>query len=191
MSVADEGFTRLTRDQIQQQLEDIGKGLSEADAARVRTLIFLLQQEQQGVTLPEKMSDREYINCLGALMRAGGQQLTQIAWHEVFGASRKKVDDIPFVEQKHLPPIWQDRVLKCTNLKSLYRMFPRLKKPGVPSGFPKGRGKAAQADWCVEQAYKIALDEVQKNAAALKVLEDEKQARKEGMDAAPGTPPEA
>jgi hypothetical protein len=51
-----------------------------------------------------------------------------------------------------------DRSKLPVNLKQLYKMFPEIKRSGVPQGYPRGKGLAVVKKWCQDKATQMIID---------------------------------
>src|SRR5580765_7960632 len=80
---------------VEAELEKVARGLSEADAARVRTLIYLASRQQAQVITISPMTDREYIEALKPIMMGAGRNLCQLAFNEAFKHTKDTIDTMP------------------------------------------------------------------------------------------------
>ena len=128
-----------------------------------RALKMVMAQEAGTATLPEPLSDAEVIERGARLIRAMGPTAAQLAYRKAFPQSQRPINHAaPKIAEGDIAPI--DKSALPINLRSLYRMFPEIKKAGVPKGFPINRGLAVQKEWCQKMAMKMILDREQQKA---------------------------
>lgn len=154
-----------TMDDVMADIEAISEDSEHRD--QFKALKMLASAKSSSVTLPPPMEEHEMIERFARLMKPAGFHVVQIAYKRAF-PNRKPIEEVePKLNAIHLPD--EDRLMiqKCTNLKALYRMFPEIKKPGLPTGYPKGRGKVLQQQYCRDQATKILLDRQQARMKAV------------------------
>ena len=152
---------RMTFDELIVEMEDVARNGDGAD--KFRALKTLMAQESGSVTLPEPMSDADIIDRLSRLIRAAGPTASQLAYRKAFPAGKRPINHAaPKITERDVAPI--DKASLPINLRSLYRMFPEIKKPGVPKGFPINSGLAVQKEWCQKMALRMILDQEQKKA---------------------------
>jgi len=146
---------RRSIEEITADIEAISQDSEHRD--QFKALRMLAAEKSSSVVLPEPMDDNEVIERIARLIKPAGAILAQIAFKRAF-PYRPEVDKVvPKVGENHLTE--EDRliVLKCRSVKNLYRMFPELKKPGLPQGFPRGEDLEAKQAWCREAATKILV----------------------------------
>jgi hypothetical protein len=150
---------RRTVDEIAAELERIAFEGGE-DAARLRAL-KLLRDDRGGATgfvLDPPLSEAEIIDRLARLLKPAGPALVQVAWQRAFPRHKQSVDHVPTLTTNQLPQHIRDEAAKILSLRHLYRTYPALKRPGMPSTYPQRRSAAVQRAWCVRQAEKYLLD---------------------------------
>jgi hypothetical protein len=138
---------------VEKELEDIARGLSEADAARVRTLIYLASRQEASVTLPQPMSQKEMIERILPLLRALGRPGAQMAYRKAWPNSTTRITDVPKIEVNDLD-IGPD-VKFPISLKQLYKMAPETKRPGYPRGYPARGALDEKKEWCHSEYLKV------------------------------------
>jgi len=130
-----------------------------------KALKMLASTKSSAVVLQPPLEDGEIVDRLVRVMKPAGPNLCQMAYRRAFRLNRDSIADMPHVGFEHLPVESQDIIAKVRSLKSLYRQFPEIKRPGVPAGFPTGKGMHVQSEWCKQQAAKILLDREKKKMA--------------------------
>ena len=146
-----------TMDDVMAEIESIAFSV-EGGADKMRALKILKDQQEASVFLPEPLGNVEKMQRLARLMRAAGSEFTREAWKYAFPTIRVYIDEIMKIDEVDLEREDHDLVARVHGLRSLYRLFPELKRSGYPSGFPAGRGKAVQKLWCQQQAIKALRD---------------------------------
>ena len=162
----------LSLDEAIGLISDIARHGEGADRLRALREIRVMAQETGSVTLPDPMSDAEVIERLARLIKAAGPTVAQLAYKQAFPHSRKTVQEaVPRLLESDLVI---DRSKLPVNLKQLYRMFPEIKRSGVPQGYPRGKGLAVVKKWCQDKATQMIIDREQGRIA--------EQAKPEGTD---------
>ena len=154
--MTEEPKKRLSLEEIRAALDDIARDASNRD--RFKALKMLAEGETSSVTLPEPMGDGEIIERLQRVMKPAAKELVQIAYRRAFPRN-DPVDIVsPTLNISTMTEEQQAIVKKCINLKALYRNFPEIKRHGVPTGYPSGRGIEIQQAWCRTKAAKMLID---------------------------------
>lgn len=146
-------------DEIMSDIELISQDAEHRD--QFKALRMLASEKAASVTLPPPMEEHEMIERFARLMKPAGYHVVQIAYKRAFPA-RKPIEEVePRMTEIHLPD--EDRLIiqRCYSLKALYRLFPEIKKPGIPAGYPRGKGEELRRQWCKDQATKILIDRQQ------------------------------
>lgn len=153
----------ITFDEAREIISDIARGGDGPD--KFRALKMVMGLEGSGVGLPEPLTDNDALERLARLIRAVGPTGAQIAYRRAFPASKRSIDaSAPKISEADMPPI--DRTKLPKNLRELYRMFPEIKKPGIPPGFPLRSGLETQKKWCNDAAVRILMDREQARVAS-------------------------
>lgn len=155
----------LTLDEITAIITDIARD-PESGPDRFRALKMLASTSTAAAILPEPMQPGEIVERLARLMKASGRDHTQAAYHRAFPHVSSAAYSAPKYALDDFPPEIVARVQKVRSLKSLYRNYPEVKRPGFPPGYPVRRGPAVVADWCRKIAAKCELDRMQEAANA-------------------------
>ena len=151
---------RMPLDEIERLITDIARD-PESGADRFRALKFAAAMQSSTAALPEPLDDNEVLDRLARLIRAAGPTAAQLAYRRAFPASKRPINhaapqvrerDMPFIPKAELPG----------TLRALYKMFPEIKGPGCPKGFPMGKGLAVKKAWCQREAMKLLVDREQK-----------------------------
>lgn len=130
-----------------------------------RALKMVMGLEGSGTGLPDPLTDHDVLDRLARLIRAVGPTGSQIAYRRAFPNTKRTIDaSAPKITEADAAPIDKTKLPK--NLRELYRMFPEIKKPGIPVGFPIRSGLEAQKKWCNDAAVRMILDREQAKIAA-------------------------
>lgn len=149
---------RMSFDEILAEIEDVAQNGDGAD--KFRALKILMAQESSSVTLPPPMSDAEVIDRLARLIRAAGPTASQLAYRRAYPAAKRPINhSAPKIQETDVAPV--DKTTLPANLRALYRMFPEVKRGGIPKGYPVHQGMAVQKKWCQEAALKMIIDREQ------------------------------
>ena len=149
----------MSFDEIIVEMEDIAKNGEGAD--KFRALKTLMAQESGSATLPEPLTDDEIIERLSRMMKAAGPSASQISYRRAYPAAKRPINfAAPKITEADVPAI--DPLSLPRSLKELYRQFPEVKKPGIPTGYPVRGGMAVQKEWVQKQARRMLLDREQK-----------------------------
>lgn len=180
---------RMTLDEVMASVTEIAQD-ADAGADRFRALKMLASQNTAAAVLPDPMQNGELIDRLARLMKGAGVDICQLAYQRAFPQAVDSVASAPKLQMADLPPEIMAQVQKVRSIKSLYRYFPEIKRPGFPPGYPVGRGAALQLEWLRRYAGKILLDreqaKVDANAAAQAEWDEKmREVAKEGTDARP------
>jgi hypothetical protein len=166
---------RLSYEEILQGMEDIARDPDDKD--RFKALKALAASQGASMVLPDPLSEIERIERLERLMRGSGTHICHSAYTRAFPHSHFKVSDAEQLKVVDIPPETMKILEKVRGLKTLYRHFPEIKRPGFPRGYPVGRGIESQTQWARQTAIKILLDREQAkvNAAAIEAAEAHRQ----------------
>lgn len=149
----------MSFDEIIVEMEDIAKNGEGAD--KFRALKTLMAQEAGSAVLPEPLSDDEIIERLSRMIKAAGPSASQLAYRRAYPAAKRPIyHAAPKITEADVAPI--DPLSLPRSLKELYRHFPEVKKPGIPTGYPVHGGMAVQKEWVQKQARRMLLDREQK-----------------------------
>ena len=163
-----EKAAKISFEEAMELMSDIARNGEGAD--KFRALKLVMSQETSGSVLPDPLNDSEVIDRLARLMKATGPTASQMAYRRAFPHSSRPVTHAaPKVKASDIPPIDKDKLPK--NLRELYRMFPEIKKPGIPMGYPAGSGLAVKKEWCNKQAIKMLIDREQSRVDMIAVEE--------------------
>ena len=150
---------QMDLDEAVRILTDIARNGEGAERFRALREIRMMAQETETSVLPDPLTDQEVIERIGRLDRAAGTTLSQMAYRWAFPNAKRPI--------QHAAPkvltddIVIDRSTLPVNLKQLYRMFPEIKRPGVPQGYPMGKGLAVVKRWCQDKALQMLVDKEQ------------------------------
>jgi hypothetical protein len=150
---------KLTMEEIRSAIEAIASDDSNRD--QFKALKMLAGEETSSITLPPPMSESEAVERVSRLLRPLGPEGCKIAYKKAFPASKKTIEDSVKLYMDDLDEADQEKLKRVSNLKGLYRLFPELKKPGLPTGFPAGGGLEVKAEWCKKAAARILLERKQ------------------------------
>lgn len=163
MSVVDGKKGAVTFDEARALISEIARSGEGPD--KFRALKMVMGLEGSGVGLPEPLTDNDVLDRLARMIRAVGPTGAQLAYRRAFPASKRSIDSkAPKITLADMAPI--DPMKLPKNLRELYRMFPEIKKPGIPPGFPIRSGLEAQKKWCNEAAVRMLMDREQARVAA-------------------------
>jgi len=160
----------LTLDEVTTILSDIARNGEGAE--RFRALKMVAAQETGSITLPDPISDAEAIERLGRIIRAAGPTVAQLAYRKAFPAAKRPINHA--APRVTVADMIIDRATLPVNLKQLYRRFPEIKRPGVPQGYPMGKGLAVVKDWCQKKALQLLIDQEQGRVDAASIVGQEK-----------------
>lgn len=174
---------------VEYELEQIAKGLSEADAARVRTLIYLASRQQTGAVLPEPLNELEVTSRLVRLMRGAGSGVANRAFAKYFDRKAVRTAERA-IKDLRAEDLGIDMDKLPRTLKSFYRKYPEIKGSGFPTGYPVGKGPMAQAEWCRKAAVQIEIQRAQtrEKTALLDINGMEAGNAPQGLAQTPDTP---
>lgn len=168
----------LSLDEAVGLISDIARHGEGADRLRALKEIRVMAQETGSVTLPDPMSDAEVIERLARLIRAAGPTTAQLAYRKAFPHAKRPVN--------HAAPkvlegdIGIDRSKLPVNLRQLYKMFPEIKRSGIPQGYPRGKGLMVVKKWCQDKAIQMIIDKEQNRVDVAAATE--RQPEPEGTD---------
>jgi len=116
-------------------------------------LKMLAGMNSAAAALPEPLDDRDIQKRLARLMQSAGKVGTRLAYHKAFPLSGEPTKSVTLTEDDiNIEPSTLPRTLK-----TLYKRYPWLKRPGFPRGYPAGKGLAAQEDWVRTQAMQAEI----------------------------------
>jgi hypothetical protein len=168
----------LSLDEAIGLISEIARHGEGADRLRALKEIRLMAAETGSVTLPDPMSDQEVIERLARLMRAAGHTVSQLAYRKAYPHAKRPVNHAaPKVLETDVEI---DRSKLPVSLKQLYRMFPEIKRSGVPPGYPRGKGLLVVKKWCQEKAIQMIIDREQHRVDVAAVSEQQEE---KGTDA--------
>jgi hypothetical protein len=133
----------------------------DSGADRLRAIKALLGAQSAGTTVPEPKSDEEITTMAILMMRWWGRDATQAYWHQAFRKAKREIHEPVSLGENFMSMEQRERLLKIHGLKSLYRVEPRLKQHGFPVGYPVGKGKVVQREFCRRLFIKVCLDDEQ------------------------------
>lgn len=175
---APESTRPMTAEQIRVGIEDLAQNGEGADR---RWALKTLKAESGGdAELPPPLNDDEIITRMARMMRGCGKPLARRAYIRAFPRTESVEKTVALTSAEDLG-LNIDKLPRT--LKQLYRLYPEIKGPGFPKGYPVGKGPLAQQDWCRKTAIQIEVQKREaKTAASLIELED----RDVGTDSAAG-----
>jgi hypothetical protein len=166
---------RMSIDEVLATVTEIAQDPN-AGADRFRALKMLASATNTAVVLPEPLTAKEVTDRLSRMILAAGSNIAQVAYHRAFPTKRSwKITNKPELHIEDVPSEVLEEAEKVSSLKVLYRMFPEIKKPGTPKGYPAARGIAVQREWLKRAAIRLIVDRERAKAGALP--------EPEGMDA--------
>lgn len=134
----------------------------DAGADKFRAIKLLMSANSAGVTVPEPRTPQE-IEQMGILLfRWWGRDTCQKLWHLAFRKAKRGIHEPPSIGEQFLTPEQRALVLKVQDVKTLYRIIPEIKRGGRIPGFPVGKGREVQREFCRRLAIKIFIDREQK-----------------------------
>lgn len=151
---------QLSADDIQEMIAAMAQ---QGDGADKRWALKVLQSQQiSEAVLPPLLNDAEVIERLMRVMRPAGKETCQLAYRRCW--PHRGIDGIkerPAIREADITEEQQMMVERVVSLKTLYKHFPEIKRPGFPKGYPTGRGLEAQRDWCRRKAVQCLVDREQ------------------------------
>ena len=150
---------KRTMDEIMADIAEISADPDDRD--RFKALKMLASEQASSITLPSPLTDQDVTERLSRLMRPAGTDRCKIAYKMAFPKSQKTIEDSVKLYMDDLDESDQEKLKRVSNIKGLYRLFPELKKPGLPTGFPAGGSLATKAEWCKRAASRILLERKQ------------------------------
>jgi hypothetical protein len=153
--MTDEKKNRRSIEDITADIEQISQDTDHRD--QFKALRMLAAEKGSSVVLPLPMDEHEQCERMARLMRGIGANQTQIAYKRAFPTRTSVEKTEPMVNTGHLSPADRKTIEACRGVKSLYRHFPELKRPGQPPGFPKKGSLEQKQSWCRDTAMKIIL----------------------------------
>ena len=168
--MSDEKRTLPTLDEILAAVGEIARDDSDRD--RFKALKMLAALNTGTVAIAPPASEKEMVDRLVRLMRSAGPRLCQEAYQAAYPLSKRK----PVFDREEVPQEVKDKVSKIFSLQHLYRIFPALRKPGVPVGYPSSAGPEVKLEFVRRMATKAYMDrEREKKAMERQRAEQEKQ----------------
>lgn len=165
----------LSIDEVMELISDIATEGEGAD--RFRALKMLAGMNAASAALPDPLPEVDLIDRLARLMKSAGRDLSQVAYKRAFPAARATIDQKLEATLEDLDPEILAQAKRIRSLKHLYRMFPEIKRPGVPPGYPMGRGIEIQQEWLRRKSVQILMDrkkvDMEEAARLRKQREDE------------------
>lgn len=153
---------RMSMDEILAEVDAIAKDPGDRD--RFKALKMLSSTQSSSIVLPEPSNADERMARLARIMKPAGLAEVQGAYAIAFPGEGRRIEDALRPDEVELPPELHERAMRCTSLGLLYREFPELKRPGIPRGFPRGKGSLIQRQWCQIEAAKYLLELEKKKA---------------------------
>lgn len=137
---------KLSMDEIMAGLSDMAKNGDGAQRAAAYRL--LLSAHASSNIYTEPLTPEDVVERIIRLMKLIGVGLTQMCYRKAFRNAMKADRISPALagEEVELPPNFK----YPRNVKQLYRLFPEIKGPGVPRGYPIGQGPIIQRAWLKE-----------------------------------------
>jgi hypothetical protein len=156
---------RLTADEIEQALHEIA-GDANAGADRFRAIKMLRGEGE--AEIETLLEEKEIIELMVIEMKALGAKTIQVCYKKAFPSNKKVEMALPKVDETMISKEALVRINKVNNLKSLYKVYPSIKRSGAPKGFPYGRSLETKKEWCQRMAMKIEVDREQSVVGPLK-----------------------
>lgn len=149
----------VTLDEVDEILSRIAR---DSDGAQQIRALNMLRAKDSGVSrLPEPLSDAEVIDNLSRLIRAAGPTASMLAYRKAFPRAQRPLNhSAPKVTEQDIGGI--DKAALPKTLRALYKMFPEIKRGGIPKGYPVHSGMAVQTEWVKKQAIRMLLDKEQR-----------------------------
>ena len=149
----------MTLDEALALISEVARNGEGAD--KFRALKIVMSQESGNAALPDPLSDAEIIDRISRILKASGPTAAQLGYRKAFPHAQRPINhSAPKITEADVMPI--DVTKLPRDLRSLYKMFPEIKRGGFPKGFPVNAGLAVRAEWCQKQARKMLLDREQK-----------------------------
>lgn len=174
---------RKSLDDIIHDLTEISDD-KDSGSDRFRALKMLAGMEGATVSLPQPMKEEDVIRDLVTLMGAAGKDLCRIAYSQSFRRAGA-IDDVQ-LSVEDVPPEIMQKVKRVNTLKNFYKMFPELRRPGFPAGYPQGKGPLMQQAWLRRKAAEMLRDREQLKHDAMVRDDAAKEAAPDG--GTPATP---
>lgn len=154
---------RMTFEEVMAAIEEVARDGEGADKFRA---LKMLRDDRgtEAITLPPPLNEQEMIPRLARLMKPCGVHLCQLAFRKAFPRKNLDIDAPIEIEEGDVEPEARARAMSVLSLKHLYKLYPELKRSGVPAGYPKGKSIAAQREWCRRAALKTEAFRAQKIA---------------------------
>jgi hypothetical protein len=149
---------RWTAGEIEGFLHEIA---SDPDSGADRMRAIKMLRGEAEASNEELLEEKEIIEYEIIAMKALGAKTVQFCYKKAFPNTKPIEMSLPRVDETMISKEAMSRVLKVNNLRSLYRVYPEIKRAGTPSGFPSGRSIETKKEWCQRMAMKIELDREQ------------------------------
>ncbi len=167
---------RLSLEDIDLALNEIAQD-SDAGPDRFRALKMLRTSESASVILPPPLDASEQLDRLMRVMKPLGPVPCRVAYHRCFAynGTKTKISDPVKIEDANDKLLSLEERELCNkaagSVRMLYKVFPELRRPGCPKGYPLNSGPVTQKLWRYSMAVKtivnrqqIALDQAAKEA---------------------------
>jgi hypothetical protein len=151
---------RHSVDELLGMLSDIASD-PDSGADRLRAIKALLGAQSAGTTVPEPKTDEDISRMAILMMRWWGREATQAYWHQAFRRAKKEIHEPASVGEQFLSAEQRDRLERISSVKTLYKVEPRLKRRGLPKGYPYGKGPVVVKEFCRRLFIKVCLDDEQ------------------------------
>jgi hypothetical protein len=142
---------------------------------RLRALKLLTSLNSSSAAIPPPLTDEDVIARMRRLMKAAGSRLCLKAYRQAYPLVRR-TPVFDKQEMEELGIFMRGKIEKLKSLKQLYRMFPEIKRSGVPTTYPVGAGPEVQMEWIQKTATKILMErrrkEIAEEQARIKEEED-------------------
>lgn len=136
------------------ELAESGEGAQRTQAYRM----LLAERSGSAAGVPEPTTEVEIEEMAVMLFRWWGQDRCKRIWHLAFRKAKLGIDAAKLVGEELLSAEQRKLIEGITNLPSLYRAIPSIKKPGIPRGYPLMKGREAQKFWCRKVAHEVLVN---------------------------------
>lgn len=139
------------------ELARTGEGAQKSQAFRLLLNANIGTQQKS-----ETLDGMEIKSRMVRLMRLMGASMTQSCYQTAFKTRKMVAHAAPLVrmEDLNLPPDYKFP----RTVRELYKLFPEHKRPGVPRGYPIGKGVLIQREWLKEITLKTLRANAQREA---------------------------
>ena len=169
----------MTMAEILAGISDLARNGEGAQRAQAYRMLLGANSGTQGKA--EKLDGVEIKARMVRLMRLMGPSMTQNCYHTAFRSRKMVAQAAPLVrvEDLNLPPDYKFP----RTVTELYKLFPEHKRPGVPRGYPIGKGVLIQRDWLKEITLKTLRANRQRELdEAAELARRQDAAMREGTD---------